>query len=85
MFHRALAFRQRIGCLLNHRVQRQIVNLIQRFHQTLLDLRQTTAHGRNNLITIEFAYTGNRRLFRVEVEIDIQRAGHQVPGFERSS
>ncbi|MPN41011.1 hypothetical protein SDC9_188551 [bioreactor metagenome] len=85
MFHRALAFTQRIGGLLNHRVQRQIVDLIQRFHQSLLNLCQTAAHRRDDLITVKLANAGNRRLFWIEVQIDIQRPGHQVPGFQRAA
>ena len=81
--HRCLAFAQRVCCRFNHRIQWQIVDLIQRLHQTLLDLRQTAAHRWDDLVATEFTDTGNRRCFRVEVHIHIQRTGYQVAGFQR--
>ena len=85
MLHGFFTLRQRTGCLLQQWINWQIINLIQRIHQALLDLRQTTAYGRNNRITAKFLHLAARRGFRIEVEIDIQRAGHQIAGFKRTA
>ncbi|SBK04671.1 Uncharacterised protein [Klebsiella pneumoniae] len=85
MLHRLLALRQGAGRLLQQRINRQVINLIQRIHQTLLDLCQSTADGRDNRIAVKLLYFPARGRLRIEVEIDIQRAGHQVTGFQRAA
>ena len=44
------------GRLLQQRINRQVINLIQRIHQTLLDLCQSTADGRDNRIAVKLLY-----------------------------
>ena len=85
MLHGLLALRQGARRLLQQRIERQVINLIQRIHQTLLDLRQTTADGGDNRIAVKLLHFPARRRLRIEVEIDIQRAGHQVTGFQRAA
>ncbi|CSP84992.1 Uncharacterised protein [Shigella sonnei] len=85
VFHCALTFRKRTGCLFNHRIQWQFVDLIQRFHQSLLDLRQAAANSRDNLITIKFTNTGYCRRIWIEIKINIQCTSDQVSGFQRSA